>query len=295
MAKIVTFIKGHKQELSPFLCALLLFVCIIPVFMYNMSVPRQLSVVVSLALSVLYIMILIKVKLEAIGKGMKYFMIACVVITLVWQICEQIRWLMHGESLVRWRYIFYYDKPFDVAVVLSVFFLLPTILRLFRKGEMDTMQWHDTYCLFLKDALTAGAILYIFILIFGFVLNRPFGQTVEFNFIPFKTMWEYILSDRKYAYENTFLFVGNVAILLPFGFWFAIKKRKRRILVILLLPIFASCLIELSQYVLKNGHVDIDDVILNVLGFYIGVLFKKLIDLIRRIVTKGEERTIFSL
>lgn len=295
MARLKAFIKGHKQELSPFLCALLLFVCIIPVFIYNMSVPRQLSVVVSMALSVLYILILLKVRLEAIGKGMKYFMIACVAITIIWQIYEQIRWVRIGESLVRWRYIFYYDKPFDVAVILSVLFLLPTLLRLFRKGDRDTAQWRETYRMFLKDALTAGAILYIFILVFGFVLNRPFGISVEFNFVPFKTMLEYVFSDQKYAYENTFLFVGNIAILLPLGFWLAIKKKKRRILLTLLLPIFASCLIELSQYLLKNGHVDIDDVILNVLGFYIGVLFKKLIDLIRRIVTKGEERTIFSL
>ncbi|MBR5773468.1 MAG: VanZ family protein, partial [Clostridia bacterium] len=82
---------------------------------------------------------------------------------------------------------------------------------------------------------------------------------------------------------------------LPLGFGFAIKKKKRRILLILLLPVFASCLVEFSQFLLKNGHVDIDDVILNVLGFYLGVLLKMLVDLVRRIVTRGEEKTIFSL
>lgn len=295
MAKIKAFIEGHKKEISPILCALLLFVCILPVFIYNMSVPRQISVVVSLSLSVLYIMRLIKIELEAIGRGMKYFIIACLIITLIWQICEQIKWIRWGYSLVRWRYIFYYDKPFDISVVLIVFLLLPTALRLFRKGRKDTPQWRETYRLFLKDALISGAIVYIFILIFGFVLNRPFGVDTEFNFVPFKTMFEYIFSDKQYAYENTFLFIGNVAILLPFGFWFAIKNKKRRIFLTLLLPVFVSCLIEFSQFVLKNGHIDIDDVILNVLGFYIGVLIKKGVDGIRKKITDGEENTIFSL
>lgn len=295
MAKLKAFIKGHKQEISPFLCALLLFVIILPVFIYNMSVPRQIVVVVSLSLSVLYVMRLMKIKLEAIGRGMKYFIIACVIITIIWQICEQLKWIRWGYSFVRWRYIFYYDKPFDVSVVLIVFLLLPTALRLFRRGAKDTPEWRETYRLFLKDVLISGAIVYIFILIFGFVLNRPFGVAVEFNFVPFKTMFEYVFSDKVYAYENTFLFIGNIAILLPFGFWFAIKNKKRRILLTLLLPIFASCLVEFSQFVFKNGHVDIDDVILNVLGFYLGVLIKKGIDLVRKKVTHGEEITIFSL
>ena len=295
MVKLKAFIEGHKQGLPPFFCALLLFISILPVFIYHMSVPRQIVVVVSLSLSSLYVMRLLKIKLEAIGKGMKYFMIACVIITIIWQIYEQLRWVRWGYSFIRWRYIFYYDKPFDVSIVLTIFVLLPTILRLFRKGEKDTLEWRETYRLFIKDALTAGAIIYIFILVFGFVLNRGSMDYVKFNFVPFKTMLEYAFSEERYEYENTFLFIGNIAILLPFGFWYAIKNKKRRILLTLLLPIFTSCLIEFSQFLFKNGHVDIDDVILNVLGFYLGVLIKKGVDLIRKKVTRGEEITIFAL
>lgn len=293
MVKLRAFIKGHKQRISPFLCALLLFVAILPLFIYNMTIPRQIFIVVSLSLSMFYVMKLFRFNLESIGKGMKYFMIACVIITVIWQVWVQLKWVSWGYPLVRWHFIFYYDKPFAVGLVLAIFFLLPTILRLFRKGEKDTSQWRETYGAFLRNALTSGAILYIFILFFGFVLSRTFGLDVQFNFIPFKTIFEYII-DKQFAYENTFLFIGNVAILLPLGFWFAIKKKKRRILLTLLLPIVASCFIELSQFLLKNGHVDIDDVILNVLGFYLGVLLKIGIDFMRRIITCGEERTIFN-
>lgn len=292
MVKLRAFIKGHKQRISPFLCALLLFVTILPLFIYNMPVPRQISVVVSLSLSVFYVMRLLKLSFDTIGRGMKYFMIACVIITIIWQVVEQLRWASYGYAFVRWRYIFYYDKPFAVAVVLAVFFLLPMMVRIFRTGEKDTVQWREAYGVFLKNALTAGAILYVFILVFGFVINRQSGLDVQFNFVPFRTMLEYV-KDNQFSYENTFLFIGNVAILLPFGFWFAIKKKKRRIALTLLLPILASCFIEFSQFLLKNGHVDIDDVILNVLGFYLGALLKVGIDLLRKKITRGEEKTIF--
>ena len=293
--KVRAFVEGHKAVVSSFFCSLLLFITIFPVFIHNMTIPRQIGAVCALSLASLYVMWLLKIKLEFVGRGIKWFTIACVIITVIWQIITQIRYHSFGVPFALWRFIFYYDKPFDVAVALTVVALVPTLFRLFLRGKRDTAEWRKTYRVFLKDALTAFSILYISILIFGFILNRQSSEQVTINLVPFKTMFEYITSDKEFAYENTFLFMGNVAILLPLGFWFAIKKKKRRILLTLLLPVFVSCVIELSQYLLKNGHIDIDDVILNVVGFYIGVLLKACVDFIRKKVTRGEEKTIFSL
>ena len=43
--KLMTFIQGHKAAVSSFFCALLLFICIFPVFIYNMPIPRQIIAV----------------------------------------------------------------------------------------------------------------------------------------------------------------------------------------------------------------------------------------------------------
>ncbi|NLB36882.1 MAG: VanZ family protein [Clostridiales bacterium] len=59
------------------------------------------------------------------------------------------------------------------------------------------------------------------------------------------------------------------------------------------MPIILSSSIEYFQHILQNGICDIDDVILNCLGFYLGVLLFKAFNQIRRIITKGEETTIF--
>ena len=75
------------------------------------------------------------------------------------------------------------------------------------------------------------------------------------------------------------LFFGNIAIFVPLGYllFHSLKKGKRKIFLVLL-PVFLSSAIEFSQYYFGMGHPDVDDVLLNVIGFYIGVLLKMLLD-----------------
>ena len=62
---------------------------------------------------------------------------------------------------------------------------------------------------------------------------------------------------------------------------------------LLLAPVL-SLAIELSQLLLKNGNFDVDDIILNSLGFYLGYCILLIFDKIRSIITKGAEKTIFN-
>ena len=43
------------------------------------------------------------------------------------------------------------------------------------------------------------------------------------------------------------------------------------------------------------GQSDIDDLWMNVAGFLLGVLLAKILDAIRKKVTKGKEKTIFKI
>ena len=75
------------------------------------------------------------------------------------------------------------------------------------------------------------------------------------------------------------LFFGNIAIFVPLGYLlFHSLKRGRRKIILAVLPIFLSSAIEISQYYFGMGHPDVDDVLLNVIGFYIGALMKMLLD-----------------
>ena len=80
-------------------------------------------------------------------------------------------------------------------------------------------------------------------------------------------------------YERLVLFLGNIAIFVPLGFLLCHRLNRGVLrIVLVLLPFVLSTAIEISQYYFGMGHPDIDDVILNVIGFYIGVLLKILFD-----------------
>ena len=55
-----------------------------------------------------------------------------------------------------------------------------------------------------------------------------------------------------------------------------------------------ATVIEGCQYIFKIGQSDIDDLWMNVVGFFLGVLLAMILDAIRKLVTDGKEKTIFS-
>ena len=282
--------KRKNLFLSILCCAMMLF-CLLPCIMYTMAMMRITLYVFLLALCVWYIVFLLKIDLRNVGRGLKYFAVCCVVLMILAQVLEQLRHV--GEPFVLWRYAFYYDKPYAAGMIWTMFTLFPMLIRLFYVGKKDTEEWHEKFRLFFKDSVTSFLIIYTAMLVFGLILNRSVSETAEFNFTPFKTVIEYINSPPKYVYENAFMLFGNIGLFVPLGFFVTVKFAGKHKLWLIIMPFLVSGGIELSQFIFKNGHVDIDDLILNVLGFYIGVLVKILLDFIRLKITKGKEKTIF--
>lgn len=67
-------------------------------------------------------------------------------------------------------------------------------------------------------------------------------------------------------------FLGNILLYMPFSvavIWLLHVTETKRIL---LYAFLASVLTELVQFTLKIGVADIDDILLNILGAYMGVL-----------------------
>ncbi len=79
-------------------------------------------------------------------------------------------------------------------------------------------------------------------------------------------------TDHKETMNYVFNLFGNIALFIPYSlimvFVFNINKRSTIILTALLL----SVLIEILQFTCQLGVADIDDVLLNVSGAFIGLL-----------------------
>ena len=92
------------------------------------------------------------------------------------------------------------------------------------------------------------------------------GRTI--SIIPFKSIYDMVISNTSIErmIENV---LGNVILFIPFGILFPIifeKKQKE----VLCTAIVFSLLIEIIQFILALGSTDIDDLIFNAAGAYIG-------------------------
>lgn len=87
------------------------------------------------------------------------------------------------------------------------------------------------------------------------------------NFIPFREMLRYNIGSRLFV-KNV---LGNMLLFLPYGFFVSFYLKNKKPWLTLILTVVASFSIELVQMVI--GRVfDIDDILLNLLGGYLGYL-----------------------
>ena len=100
------------------------------------------------------------------------------------------------------------------------------------------------------------------------------------NLIPFKRALPYFINFIKHpnsTFENPLFFFGNIIFFIPLPFiinsFFPKLKTKYSALIGFLIPI----LIESYQYIFSCGDVDIDDLILNWIGFGIGLMIQQYI------------------
>ena len=68
----------------------------------------------------------------------------------------------------------------------------------------------------------------------------------------------------------TYLFVGNIVWFVPFGMYLQYMGKQRTLLRTAISGFLFSLLIETMQYVFGTGFSELDDLVLNTLGAWIG-------------------------
>ena len=117
-----------------------------------------------------------------------------------------------------------------------------------------------------KELLGLSFIIYILCL-FQVVTFQDNVSWSTNNFIPFKEMFRYNIGSRLFV-KNV---LGNMLMFLPYGFFISFYLENKRPKLTLILTLIASFSVELVQMMI--GRVfDIDDILLNLLGGYLGYL-----------------------
>jgi glycopeptide antibiotics resistance protein len=89
------------------------------------------------------------------------------------------------------------------------------------------------------------------------------------NFIPFATIGPYLLGYKGWIIAGINL-IGNIALLVPLGFFLPLVLPRITWKQSLIFAAASGLVIETLQTILHVGIFDIDDVILNALGFMLG-------------------------
>jgi glycopeptide antibiotics resistance protein len=113
------------------------------------------------------------------------------------------------------------------------------------------------------------------------IVLRPIGgsgSVTGVNLVPFRSLVDLVNNsvDASVAVRNI---AGNVLLFIPIGLTFGLVLRKHRhmILAATLAGLATSLVMEVVQLVFALGRVvDIDDLILNVIGTWIGALIAAL-------------------
>lgn len=137
-----------------------------------------------------------------------------------------------------------------------------------------------TYAVFVCYVLLLVKILFVSRLSSAGIFSGYISRRI--NIIPFSTIMEYIRASgviSQFAFANI---AGNIIMFVPLGVYLPFFKKDKRVVVNLLLIFAISLLVEILQWILAIGAADIDDIILNCLGGFIGILGYKLLRLILR-------------
>ncbi|MCD7826729.1 MAG: VanZ family protein [Clostridiaceae bacterium] len=121
-------------------------------------------------------------------------------------------------------------------------------------------------------------IIYLYIMVHFLFFSEQFGRTpsemYHYNMQPFAEIGRFWKYRREIGYGSVIVnLVGNVVCFMPLGFVLPVlSSRQWGWIRITLISCLASVLVEGIQLVSKLGSCDVDDVILNTLGGFLGYL-----------------------
>lgn len=126
-------------------------------------------------------------------------------------------------------------------------------------------KYHKKIVLY-QELLKLSFIIYILCL-FQVVTFQDAVSWSSDNFIPFREIFRYDFGSRLFM-KNV---IGNVLMFMPFGFFASYYLDNKKPWLTILLTVIASVSIETVQMVI--GRVfDVDDIMLNIMGGFLGYL-----------------------
>ena len=121
-------------------------------------------------------------------------------------------------------------------------------------------------------------LVYLLFLVYFTIFSEGFGREVSsdyrYNFVPFKEIKRFINYRNLIGNRNVIInILGNIAAFVPLGIFVPIMfSNKYNYIKMAIICFDVSLCIEIIQLVSRVGCFDVDDLLLNTLGGFIGYL-----------------------
>ena len=160
-------------------------------------------------------------------------------------------------------------------IIAGIIFLNYQVINLLRKKEVNILKILMTF-LFMNYVLFIIFILFFPIYIDPHAIEKR--QSISYNIIPFKSLYDTTVFCIKHGYYSTLIknIIGNFILLMPISFYLKILWNKLKDWrIVLISSLLISIFIELTQLIENifqgtGRSVDMDNIILNVSGFILG-------------------------
>ena len=120
----------------------------------------------------------------------------------------------------------------------------------------------------------------------------PVAETERLNLVPFKKSLRLLSQHLAFTRENVYNFypdlAGNLLLFVPFPVCLSFLLPGCTYSQLLLIAFGTSVAIECIQYFAHIGVADIDDILLNTAGAFIGIVFLKFFKLKQRATGPGK-------
>ncbi|RLQ94318.1 VanZ family protein [Falsibacillus albus] len=172
-------------------------------------------------------------------------------------------------------HLFSYIHPVAFAVIWAFLTFTVTFLVLSVRNHKIVIPYYLFFIIMLMYTCALLVLLFV----------RPSNQNYDnWNLVPFQTI-KFFISGRVPLLVEFYNLTANVILFVPYGIFLLIKKSRDGLSLFSLVfyPLTAISMIEIMQHLTHRGSLDIDDLILNMCGVFLGFafypLFKRVIQI----------------
>lgn len=171
-------------------------------------------------------------------------------------------------------------------------FIFCTIIRLLSGGSNDNNDTRRGYAMFMSISMKALLMIHIVVIIFKLIMpDKPSEESRKIEFMILTRITDCING----THENGIPYImWHCIVLAPLSFYLSVLVPKFKLWQITVTAGAVGLASEVMQFVFNTGTACTDDVLMLIIGAVFGFIIKRSIDLLRKIITRGEDPNMLS-